>query len=178
MNRTKKLVLAAVLTAMSIVLLYVPFLRFPIFAAAPFLEYDAMDVPILIAALLMGFKGGICVTLVSCVIQGLTVSSASGIYGIIMHFIATGGFVLGVSLVNKKTNGKKTVLSLVTGVICMVLITIPANLFVTPIFMGVTRQVVFAMLPTVFIPFNLVKASINAAVTFLIFGPVKKAASR
>ena len=101
MNKTKKLVFAAVLTAMSIILLYIPFLRFPIFAAAPFLEYDAMDVPIMIATLFMGLKGGLAVTLVSCVIQGITVSSSSGIYGIIMHFIATGGFVAGTALMMK-----------------------------------------------------------------------------
>lgn len=174
MNKTKKLVFASVLTAMSIILLYIPFLRFPIFAAAPFLEYDAMDVPILIATLFMGVKGGLAVTLISCIIQGITVSSSSGIYGIIMHFIATGGFVAGTALMMKLTK-KKMLPSLLAGVAAMVLITIPANLIVTPIFMGVTRQVVLSMLPTVFIPFNLVKASINAAVTFLVWLPLKKA---
>jgi len=172
MNKTKKLVTAAVLTAMSIILLYIPFLRFPIFPAAPFLEYDAMDVPILIATLMMGFKGGLAVTLVSCVIQGITVSSASGIYGIIMHFIATGGFVLGTGITMKLTK-RKVFPSLLAGVAAMVLITIPANLIVTPIFMGVGRDVVAAMLPTVFIPFNLVKAGINAMVSFLVYAPLK-----
>ena len=74
-----------------------------------------------------------------------------------------------------KLTRKKVLPSLLAGVAAMVLITIPANLIVTPIFMGVSRQVVLSMLPTVFIPFNLVKASINAAVTFLVWLPLKKA---
>ena len=173
MNKTKKLVLASLFTALSVALLYVPFLRFPIFPAAAFLEYDAMDVPILLGTFLLGGKSGLLITLISSLIQGVTVSSASGLYGIIMHFISTGAFTLVSSLVHKKSG--KALPSLAAGVLAMTVVMIPANLRITPLFMGVSRSVVAGMLLPVIIPFNAIKASINALVTFLVYGPVKKA---
>lgn len=173
MNKTKKLVLASLFTALSVALLYVPFLRFPIFPTAAFLEYDAMDVPILLGTLLLGGKSGIFITLISSLIQGITVSSSSGLYGIIMHFISTGVFTLSVSGVNKRC--KKVIFSLMFGVLMMSLVMIPANLIITPLFMGVGTDVVAKMLLPVIIPFNIIKAGINAVVVFLVYSPVKKA---
>ncbi len=178
MDKTKKLVLASLFTALSIVLLYIPFLRFPLFVAAPFLEYDAMDVPILFGSLMLDMKSGLIITLLSCFIQGITVSSSSGLYGIIMHFISTGAFVIGTRLVygkNKEKSTSRLIISLICGVICMTLIMIPSNLFITPLFMGVSREVVFSMLLPVFIPFNALKSGINALVTFLLYVPIKRA---
>lgn len=178
MDKTKKLVLASLFTALSIVLLYIPFLRFPLFASAPFLEYDAMDVPILFGAIMLDLKSGLIITLLSCFIQGITVSSSSGLYGIIMHFISTGAFVIGTRLTYGKKAEKtprRLFFSLLCGVLCMTLIMIPANLFITPLFMGVSREFVASMLIPVFIPFNALKSGINAFVTFLLYFPIKKA---
>ena len=47
-----------------------------------------------------------------------------------------------------------------------------ANHFITPVFMGVPTEMVDGMLLTVFLPFNLIKAGINALVTFLIYKPI------
>ncbi len=173
MNKTKKLVLASLFTALSVALLYVPFLRFPIFPAAAFLEYDAMDVPILLGAFLLGCKSGLFITLISSLIQGFTVSSASGFYGIIMHFISTGVFTLVSAYVNKKCG--KSLPALVAGALAMTVVMIPANLIITPLFMGVERSMVAGMLLPVIIPFNAIKAGINALVTFLVYEPIKKA---
>ena len=43
------------------------------------------------------------------------------------------------------------------------------NLIVTPVYMGAPRSAVVAMLPTVIIPFNLVKAGANSVLTFLLY---------
>ena len=75
-DSVRKLVVMAMLTALSIVLVYL--IRFPIFASAPFLEYDMADVPILIGTFLFGPLSGLALTAVTCVIQGLTVSAGSG----------------------------------------------------------------------------------------------------
>ena len=172
-NKTQKLVLLALLTAVSIILLYVPFLHFPLLV--PYLEYDAMDVPILIGGFLLGPGAGMAIVLVSAVIQGITVSAASGIYGILMHFIATSAFMLTASMIYRN---KKTTASLLIGLICgtlaMTLIMIPANLIVTPYFLGYPVSAVAELILPVIIPFNLLKAGINSAVTFLIFLPLSK----
>ena len=171
----KKIVMIAMLSAISVILLMIPFLRMPLLPAAPFLEYDAMDIPILVGGFLFGPVVGIAITAISALIQGATVSSGSGIYGIIMHFIATGAFVLMSSLVYRKMkNTKGLVLGLIVGVVAMVLIMIPSNLLVTPLFMGTPREVVLGMILPVIIPFNLLKATINAVAVFALFKVIKK----
>ena len=49
------------------------------------------------------------------------------------------------------------------------------NAFLTPLYMGLPRQAVAAMLLPVFLPFNLLKGGINAAVTLLVYKPLVKA---
>lgn len=172
-NKTQKLVLLAVLTAISIVLLYIPFLRFPLLVS--YLEYDAMDIPILIGGFLLGPAAGMAITFVSALIQGITVSAGSGIYGILMHFIATSAFVLTASMIyrNKKTAGF-LIIGLVCGTLAMTAIMIPANLIVTPLFLGMPVSAVAELILPVIIPFNLLKAGINSIVTLLIFLPLSK----
>lgn len=50
--------------------------------------------PVLFAGLLLGPWWGLGITLVVSLVQGITVSAASGVYGILMHIISTGTLVL------------------------------------------------------------------------------------
>ena len=43
-----------------------------------------------------------------------------------------------------------------------------ANLLITPMFMGVSKDVVWKLMPFI-IGFNVIKAGINGAVTFLLY---------
>lgn len=129
---TKHIVFGAVFAAMATVLTL--FVHFPIFPAAPFLEYDMGDVPLFFAAVLLGPWTGLAVTLVACVIQGLTVSAGSGVLGIVMHFIATGSFVLCAGLITRKKKMQRLVPALALGTLTQVLVMIPLNLIITPAF--------------------------------------------
>ena len=96
MSRTtniRKLAVMALLVAVSVVLIYA--VHFPLIPAAAFLEYDPADIPILIGALAYGPLAGVCLTVVASLIQGVTVSAGSGLYGIVMHIIATSTLVGG-----------------------------------------------------------------------------------
>ena len=79
-NNTARLAKMAMLVAISIVL--VMLIHFPIFPAVAFLEYDPADIPILIGTFAFGPAAGVVLTVVTAVLQGLTVSSSSGLYGI------------------------------------------------------------------------------------------------
>lgn len=167
MKNLRKLTTMAILTAVSVVL--VALIHFPIIPAAAFLEYDPADIAILICGFAFGPVAGICVTLVAAVIQGLTVSASSGIYGIIMHIIATSALVLTSSLIYKNNKTKKgALISVICGILAMTLVMIPANIFITPEFMGAPRQAVIQLLPAIIL-FNLIKAGINGFVTFIIY---------
>lgn len=172
-SKTRVMVQMAVLIALSVLLVYL--IHFPIFPAAPFLEYDPADIPILIGTFMFGPFGGLILTAIASVLQGITVSSASGWIGILMHFFATGSFALVAGLIYRYNRTKKgAVIALAFGSITMIVIMILWNIIMTPIFMGTPREAVFAMLIPIIIPFNTIKAIANAILTFLLYKSVSK----
>ena len=52
------------------------------------------------------------------------------------------------------------------------------NYLITPLYMGLTREAVAAMLLPVFLPYNLLKCAMNAALTMLIYKPLVNALRR
>ncbi len=163
----------AVLVALSVIL--VALIHFPIFPSAPFLEYDPADIPIFIGTFLFGPMVGLIITVVTCVIQGITVSSSSGIIGIMMHLFATGSFVLVAGYIYKMNHTRKgAVIALIAGTITMTVAMVIWNLIFTPIFMGTPVSAVASMIVPVIIPFNLIKAGVNSLITFLVYKPISK----
>ncbi len=161
------------LCALSVVL--VAIIHFPLIPAAPFLEYDPANIPILIAAFLYGPWCGVAVTAVVSVIQGVTVSASSGIIGIVMHFLATGVYcIVAGSIYQKNKSIKTAVLGLVCGGIAMTAVMCACNLLLTPMFMGVPVESVVGMLLPIIVPFNLLKAAINSVVTFFVYKPISR----
>ena len=62
-----RLAIAAMLTALSVVSLYA--IRLPLIPSAPFLEYDAADIPVLIGSMLLGPGMGLLMLLAVCAIR-------------------------------------------------------------------------------------------------------------
>ena len=172
-QQIRKLVVMALLAAISIVLVYA--IHLPLIPAVPFLEYDPADIPILIAALAYGPTAGVLLTVAVSIIQGVTVSAGSGAYGIIMHIIATSTLVLvagGVYRLRHTRGG--AVLGLVLGTLAMGLVMMPANHFITPAFTGWPVAQVDALLIPGILPFNLLKAGLNSGVTFVVYKTVSR----
>lgn len=170
---TKRLTRLAMLCAASIVLVWA--IHFPLFPQAPFLEYDPADVPVLIASFLYGPWWGLGVTVVVSVIQGVTVSQASGFIGIVMHILATGAFSIAAGLIYRRWHSIRGALAaLVAGSCVMAAVMAGCNLVFTPLFMGQPLQSVVAMLVPVIIPFNLAKAGINSAAVFIVYKPISR----
>ena len=165
--KTARMTKMAMLVAVSIVLMAV--IRIP-FPPAPFLEYDPADVPILIGAFAFGPVAGLILTVIVCLVQGVTVSAASGPIGILMHFFATGSYVLTAGLIYKANKTKKgAILGLIAGVFVMTTTMVIWNIIFTPIFMGISVKEVLPMLIPIIIPFNLLKSGINGVVTYLTY---------
>lgn len=166
-HKTVRLAKMGMLVAISIVLVY--FVHFPIFPAVPFLEYDPADIPILMGTFAFGPAAGVLLTVVTSIIQGVTVSAQSGLYGILMHIIATSVLVLVAGIIYKKNKTRKgAVIGLVSGLIAMTIVMIGANLIITPIFMGVPRDMVWDLMPFI-AGFNAIKAGINGIITFALY---------
>ncbi len=166
-QKTVRLAKMGMLVAVSIVLVY--FVHFPIFPAVAFLEYDPADIPILMGTFAFGPLAGVLLTVVTSIIQGVTVSAASGAYGIIMHIIATSVLVIVAGVIYKKNKSRKgAVIGLLLGVLAMTVVMIGANLVITPLFMGVPRNIVWDLMPFI-AGFNAIKAGINGLVTFILY---------
>lgn len=132
-KHTKCVVYGAMLAATAFVLTLVT--RLQIFPSASFLEYEAGDVPLFLSAVILGPWTGLLITAVACVLQGITISASSGIIGIIMHFLSTGSFVLVAGLIAKRRTALRVIPAYLCGASTMVLIMIPLNLILTPVFM-------------------------------------------
>lgn len=169
-----KIVFLALFTAISIVLVSVPFLRFPIFPQVNFLIYDLADIPMLIATFAFGPLSGLAVVVAASFYQGIFIDSSSGIIGIFMHILASGGLVIVSGLIYRANKTRKgAYLALLFGSLTMVLTMVLWNLIFTPIFMNAPRAVVVNLLPYI-AAFNIIKAGINSVVTALLYKTVNK----
>ena len=168
----KKMVTMSVLAALSIVLMLL--IRLPLIPAAPYLIYEPADVPILVGSFIFGPMAGVLITLVVSAIQA-TLLSSDGLVGFCMHVIATGAFAITAGLIYKKLHTiKGAIIALIAGTLAMTLIMIPTNLIIQPNFYGVPYEVVKSMLVPVLIPFNLMKAGINSAVTLVVYKTISR----
>ncbi len=146
--------------------------RIPMVAAAPFLKYDPKDVIIVIGGFIFGPFAAFMISLVVSIIEMLTVSE-TGPIGAIMNLLSTCSFACLASVIYKKKHSiKGAVIGLVAGISLMVIVMLAWNYLLTPIYMGYPREAVAAMLLPVFLPFNLIKGGLNAAITLLIYKPV------
>ncbi len=163
-----RLVKLGMLTALSCLMMLI---RFPLFL--PFLEYDMADVPILIGTFLYGPWWGLLLTAAVCLLQGVTVSAGSGIIGILMHFFATGGFVIVAGLIYRRFHTfRGALMALICGSLTMIALMIPLNLLFTGYFMGTPIDTVVSLLLPAIIPFNAVKAFGNSLITLLLYKAV------
>ena len=172
-NSGMQFVFLGMFAAISIILCCL--IHVPILPAAPFLEYDPADVPILISTFAFGPWWALVLTGVVAAVQGMTVSASGGFWGILMHFLATGSMALVSGLIYRRFRTLKgAIVSLFAGALTMTLIMIPLNLIIDPLYMGVSREIVAGMLLPAIIPFNAIKSMLNCVITFLLYKHVSR----
>ena len=137
-----------------------------------FLQMDLKDTIICIGGFVFGPLSAAIISIVVAVVEMFTYSD-TGIIGCIMNVLATVSFCCTAAFVYKRRHTRKgAVLGLTLGVISLTVVMLLWNYLITPIYMKIPREVVASMLPTVFLPFNLVKGGLNMAVILLLYKPV------
>lgn len=150
-------------------------IHIPLFPAAPFLTYDPKDVPMIIGGFLFGPFAAFLISLVVSFVEMITISDTS-VIGFVMNVLSTCAFACPAAFIYKKRHTLRGALAgLSVGVVLMTIAMLLWNYLITPLYMGVPRSAVAAMLPTVFLPFNLIKGGVNAALTMLLYKPVVRA---
>ena len=172
-SRTRKLALLGMFSALAFVVMMVG--RIPI---VMWLKYDPKDVVIAFAGLLFGPVSSLAVSLVVSAVEMVTVSD-TGVIGFIMNVLSTCSFVCTAAFVysRRRTLGG-AVLGLVSGVLLMTAAMLLWNYLITPLYMNQPREAVAPLLIPMFLPFNLFKGSLNAALTLLLYKPVVRALRR
>ncbi|MBQ4602192.1 MAG: ECF transporter S component [Clostridia bacterium] len=168
-NRTKKLVVLAMLCAVAFA---VAALGTPIMPTAPFLKLEFKDAVIVMSGFMFGPLASLAMTVVVAAIELFTVSEA-GVIGMMMNILSSGAFACTASTLyrrHRKISG--AVLGLVMGVLLMTALMLLWNYTMTPIYMGVDREIVANMLLPVFLPFNILKGFINAAISLALYKPL------
>lgn len=163
------LVLTAILAAMSLILEL--FVHFPILPAASFLLYSPGDLPIIVAAAVVGPMSGVAAALVNATLF-VMLTGQGGPWGALMHFIASGGMALVIGYLYKKSG--RLHLSMLAGILTRVALMVPLNLVITPIYTGAPRAVVSGMIVPVIIPFNLIHAGINTVLSYAVLKGLPK----
>lgn len=176
-SNTRKIVMIGMLSALAFVLTCLGNL-IPI-KVAGFLDYDPKDIIIVIAGFILGPISAIVITIITALLELVTIST-TGIIGFVMNVISSAFFAVTASLIyQKKRTLSGAIIGLICGVVAMCLAMMLWNYLITPLYMaGTSREMIAKMLPTVFLPFNLVKGSANAALAMLLYKPVVNAMRR
>ena len=188
----RRLTSAAILTAMAVVLMY---LEVSVPLMPPFLKFDFSEIPVLIGSFALGPVYGIIIELLKNLIH-LPFSGTSGI-GEFSNFLTGSIYVFTAGFFyNRHRTRKGAVAAMLLATICLALIAIPLNYYVTlPLYGAVLNfptEAIVAMSQAVnplitskwslifwgFVPFNLFKGLAVSFFTFWIYKPISKLINR
>lgn len=184
-EKTRKLVLMAVLSALSAVLMV---FRFPLPFMPPFLSFDFAGIPELIGAFTLGPVSGILIIVVRVFLQLALAGTNSMFTGELQSLMLSLALVLPASLIYKKSKTKQgAIKGMVVGSFMNVIIAVFTNLIIIiPFYIslyGMDMEMIIEMSKVVnpyvdstlklvllgIVPFNLIKNIIVCLITFLIY---------
>lgn len=175
-SNVKKLTSLSILSTIAFLLTYLFYiLPIPAFVpVAPFLNYEPKDVVIMIAGFLYGPLAVIPMAIVVSLLE--MPFSGTGVIGLAMNVISTCTFACTAATIYRKWRSiHGAIAGLACGVLVMTGVMLLWNYLLTPIFMGWPREAVAELLLPGFLPFNLVKGGLNAAMTILLYKPIRAA---
>ncbi len=163
-EKIKKMTAIAVFAALAYV---IHFVHIPV----AFLNLDFKDVVMTVAGMYFGPASGAVLAILVPMLEYPT--SETGPYGLIMNILSSGAFVIVASLVYKfKKTLSGAIIALCSAALSMVAVMMVANLFITPYYMNVAQTDVVQLIPTLLLPFNAIKAVLNAALTLCLYKPI------
>lgn len=166
-SKSKKLTTIGMLCALAYAA--VAFGRIPLIL---FLKYDPKDVIITIGGLIFGPLTSLAITVIVSVVEMFTIST-TGILGCVMNIISGCSFACTAAFIYKKKRKLSgAILGLLCGWGCQVVVMMLWNYLIAPIYMGYPREAIVELLLPAFLPFNLIKGGLNAAITMLLYKPV------
>ena len=164
----RRLVILALFTALAYVVMLA--VRLPV----SFLTMDVKDAIITLCGLYFGPLAAVIVSLIVSFVDMLS-GSATGWYGFAMNFLGSAVFSATAALIYRyKKDLMGAIVGLSSGVFAMTAIMLIFNLIVTPRYLSCPTSEVVALIPTLLLPFNLVKGVLNAGLVMLLYKPMSE----
>lgn len=163
----KRLVTLAMFAAVAYILVFL--VRIPVVL---FLKYEPKDVAITISGFLFDPLSAFLVSLVVSLVEMVSISD-TGPIGAIMNLLSTCSFACTAAFIYKRKRSLSgAITGLAIGSVVMVAVMMLWNWLITPLYMGVSRQAVEALLLPAFLPFNVLKAALNSVLTMALYKPL------
>ena len=166
----------AVLGAIAFTFMY---LDTPIPPFPPYLQYDPGEVPALIAAFALGPAAGVAVELLKALLISLLRSGElGGPFGVFMNLLAGVTLVTVAGLYYQVEHTRRGALrGLALGIVATTAVMVLANVILTPnpppFGFGLPRAQVISLILPALLPFNLLKGTLSALLTFYVYKRVR-----
>lgn len=169
----KKMATLAMLAAVSYLLVFL--VRIPVIL---FLKYEPKDVAVTVGGFLFGPLPAFLISLLVSLVEMVTISE-TGPIGALMNLLSTCSFACTAAFIYKKNRSLSgAIWGLAWGSLAMVATMMLWNWLVTPLYMGVSRAAVEALLLPAFLPFNVLKAGLNSLLVMAVYKPLVTALRR
>jgi len=162
----RTLVLVGFLGALGFLLMW---FEFPIPGLPPFLQYDAGDVPALLAGFSLGPVAGILAEVVKCVLFLVSGKDEAGLLGVAAN-LTCGASLVAAAAVWYWHMGRRLWPALAVGSLVMLAVTSAANLYIFFPIYGLRGEAAYAFLVSGSLPFNAIKALLTSLFTLLLHG--------
>jgi len=170
MNKnTNKMIKISLLSALSVILMYIDFPVIPIF---PWLRIDLSDVPALLGAFGFGPLAGVLIELIKNMLIVLVKGTQTGLVGEIANFLIGVALILPASFVYSRNKSKKgAILGMVLGAVCMEVVAIIANVyFLLPAYgMQMSPAESMKYVTMGLLPFNGIKSILVSVITYILY---------
>lgn len=150
--------------------LLLSFIEIPLIPAAPFLKYDPSTIMALVAGLAFGPATGAVVAVLPWCVH-LFIEPVGAFIALLTALCVTLATAWLYALRRTKVQG---VFALIVGAIVQVALALLLNLWLTPLYTGISFEAVCALIVPFLLPFNVVKAALNASVTFIVYKPLSR----
>lgn len=169
----KKMAIVAMLAAISYGLAFLGHaLGISFVPSVPFLNYDPKDIVICIGGFIVGPLGGALISIIVSFVEMITFSTTA-FYGFIMNVISTCSLVVPAAIFYKYNKSfKGALLSLLIGFVAEIIMMTLWNIIITPIYMGVERDVLISKFLLPIVLFNVIKVGLNVALVLILYKPI------
>lgn len=193
-SKLRRLTMAAMMGAVSFVLMY---FSFSVPVLSPFAEFDASALPELIGGFILGPLGAVEITTVKLILKVIFKGSSSMMTGEVQNFLLSVSYVVPAVLYYRKHRTKKgAIVGLVIGSVTSIVVAIITNIYlIFPVYIklyGMNWEAIIDMfsavnpwikdIPTAIafsiVPFNVISRTVISFVTILVYKkisvPLKK----